>query len=216
VAAKGNSMKRSWNTFYQKKLVAFSTSVDNIRLMVGAARQAFNRSSLIELAEMQRLQDTITLDLDEIFEEIELTQAEPDNADNAYLKNLYNLSGHLEHIADEVKRLVEPIRRKIQESALVTDKDFFHVNDLFTHVKGLLRGLADLLHADNPTLKKYLFWEADELLEECFRAITEHETVMTQSFGHPHAFAIYLEMVEKFKLILNHLKNIITLMDEKP
>ena len=39
---------------------------------------------------------------------------------------------------------------------------------------------------------------------------------MTHSFGHPHAFAIYLEMIEKFKLMLNHLKNIILIMDEKP
>ena len=57
---------------------------------------------------------------------------------------------------------------------------------------------------ENPSLKKYLLSESDDLLEECFRAAAEHETVMTQSFGHPHAFAIYLEMVEKFQLILDH------------
>ena len=146
--------------YYRTTLTALSPSIDNIRLMVGAARQAFNRGSLIELAEIQRLQDIITLDLDEIFEEIELVQAESENAGNAYLKKLYTLTGQLEHIADEVKRLGEPIRRKIQESALVTDKDFFHVNDLFTHVKGLLRGLADLFHAENPSLKKYLLSES--------------------------------------------------------
>jgi Na+/phosphate symporter len=210
-------MKKMYSEkYYRTTLATLSASIDDIRLMVGAARQAFNRSSLLELAEIQRLQDIITLDLDEIFEEIELAQAEPDNADNANLKKLYNLVGHLEHMADEVKRLGEPIRRKIEESALVSDKDFFHVNDLFTHVKGLLRGLADLFHAENPPLKKYLLSEADDLLQECFRAVTEHETVMTQSFGHPHAFAIYLAMVEKFKLILTHLKNIIKIMDEKP
>jgi Na+/phosphate symporter len=211
------TMKKEYSEkYYRTTLAALSTSVDTIRLMLGAARQAFNRSSLIELVEMQRLQDIITLDLDEIFEEIELAQAEPGNADNVYLKNLYTMTGHLEHVADEVKGLGEPIRRKIKESTLVTDKDFFHINDLFTHVKGLLHGLADLFHAENQSLKKYLLNEADELLEECFRAATEHETVMTQSFGHPHAFAIYLEMVEKFKLVLNHLKHVIALMDEKP
>ncbi len=183
--------------------------------MVGATRQAFNRSSLAELAEIKRLQEIITLDLDEFFEEIEITQAEPANAGNFYLKKLYGILGHLEHIADEVKRLGEPIQRKIKEASLIADKDYFHVNDLFTHVKGLLRGLADLFHAENPPLKRYLLAEADQLLEHCFKAATDHETTMTHSFGHPHAFAIYLEIVEKFKLILNHLKNIIMIMDER-
>jgi Na+/phosphate symporter len=203
--------------YYRTTLAALSPSVDNIRQMVGATRHAFNRRSLVELEEIKQLQeDIITLDLDEFFEEIELAQAEPGNADNFYLRKLYGILGQLEHIADELKKLGEPIRRKIKESALIADKDYFHINDLFTHVKGLLRGLADLFHAENPPLKRYLLGEADHMLEHCFTAATEHETTMTHSFGHPHAFAIYLEMLEKFKLVLNHLKNIVTIMDEKP
>jgi Na+/phosphate symporter len=202
--------------YYRTTLTALSPTVDNIRLMVGATRQAFNRSSLAELEEIKRLQDIVTLDVDEFFEEVELAQAEKANEGNQYLQKLYGVLGHLEHIADEIKRMGEPIQRKIKESALIADKDYFHVNDLFTHIKGLLRGLADLFHAENPPLKRYLLGEADNLLEHCFKAATEHETTMSHSFGHPHAFAIYLEMLEKFKLILNHLKNIVKIMDERP
>jgi Na+/phosphate symporter len=214
---KEDAMKKDYSkAYYSKTLADLSPSLDNIRLMIGATRHAFNRSSLAELEEVKQLQDTITLDLDEYFEEIELAQAEPDNADNFYLKQLYGILGHLEYIADEITRLGEPIRRKIRESALIADKDFFHVNDLFTHVKGLLRGLADLFHADNPPLRRYLLSEAEQILQQCFTATTEHETIMSHSFGHPHAFAIYLEMVERFKFVLNHLKNIVKAMDEKP
>jgi Na+/phosphate symporter len=202
-------------TYYRAKLAALSASVDHIRLMVGAARQAFNRSSLAELEEIDRLQEIITLDLDEFFEEVELAQAEKAQADNPYLKKLYGVLGHLEHMADEIKKMAEPIRRKIKESTLIADRDYFHVNDLFTHVKGLLRGLADLFHAENKALKTYLLGDADQLLETCFKAATEHETTMSHSFGHPHAFAIYLEMLQKFKLLLNHLINLIKVMDEK-
>jgi Na+/phosphate symporter len=209
-------MKEEYSgNYYRAKLAALSPTVDNIRLMTGAARQAFNRSSLAELEEISRLQEIITLDLDEFFEEVELTQAEKANADKPYLKKLYGLLGHLEHMADEIKQMAEPIRRKIQESTLMADKDFFHVNDLFTHVKGLLRGLADLFHAENMALKKYLLGDADQLLETCFKAATDHETTMTHSFGHPHAFAIYMEMLQKFKLLLNHLINLIKVMEEK-
>jgi Na+/phosphate symporter len=210
-------MKKEYaKKYYQDTLEAIAPSLDNIRLMLGATRQAFNRSSLAELEEVKRLQDIITLDLDEWFEEIEIAQAEPANTDNFYLKQLYGILGHVEHIADEIKRLSEPIQRKIRESTLIADKDFFHINDLYTHVKGLLRGLADLFHADNPPMRRYLLNEADEILQQCFTAATEHETIMSHSFGHPHAFAIYLEMVERFKFVLNHLKNIVKAMDEKP
>lgn len=200
---------------YRARLAALSPTVDNERLMIGSARQAFNRSNLTELEEIKRLQDIITLDLDEFFEEVELAQSEKANAANPYLQKVYGVLGHLEHIADEVKQMGEPIRRKIKESALIADKDYFHVNDLFTHLKGLLRGLADLFHAENKPLKKYLLAEANNLIEGCFKAATEHETTMSHSFGHPHAFAIYLEMLEKFKFMLNHLINIVEIMDEK-
>jgi Na+/phosphate symporter len=210
-------MKKEYaKKYYHDTLLALSPTVDNIRLMIGSIRHAFNRSNLAELEEVYRLQDIITLDLDELFEEIELAQAEPANAGNIYLRKLSGILGQLEHIADEMKRLGEPIQRKIRESTLIADKDFFHVNDLFTHIKGLLRGLADLFHAENPPLKRYLLGEADHLLEHCFTAATDHANTMTYSFGHPHAFAIYLEMLEKFKLILNHLKNIVKIMEEKP
>ena len=104
-------------TYYRAKIVALPPTVDNIRLMCGAARQAFNRSSLAELEEINRLQDIITLDLDEFFEEVELAQAEKANADNPYLKKLYGVLGHLEHIADEMKKMAEPIQRKIKEAS---------------------------------------------------------------------------------------------------
>ncbi len=210
-------MKTNYSdTYYHTTLADLAASVDNIRLMIGAARQAFNRSSLTELEEILRLQDIVTLDLDEYFEEIELAQSEPDNADNAYLKKLYGILGQLEHCADEIKQMAEPIHRKIKEATMVSDQNFFHLNDLFTHVKGLLRGLADLFHAENPPLKKYLLAEADTMLESCFKAGAEHERRMTHTFGQPHAFAIYLALLEKIKLILNHLISIVKIMDEKP
>jgi Na+/phosphate symporter len=202
--------------YYLTKLAALSPTVDNLRLMLGAARQAFNRSSLAELEEIKRLQDIITLDLDEFFEEVELAQAEKTNDGNPYLKKLYGVLGHLEHIGDELKQMAEPIERKIRQATMIGDQDFFHVNDLFTHVKGLLRGLADLFHAENQPLKKYLLAEANNMLECCFKAGAEHERRMTYTFGQPHAFAIYLAMLEKNKLILNHLISIVKIMDEQP
>jgi Na+/phosphate symporter len=202
--------------YYRTSLANLSPTVDNLRLMLGATRHAFNRSSLAELEEILRLQDIITLDLDEFFEDVELAQAQPGTDGNPYLKKIAGILSHLEHMANELKLMGDPIRRKIKEATLVSDNDFFHLNNLFTNLKGLLRGLADLFHAENKPLKRYLLSEANNLIEGCFKAGVEHDLRMAQSFGQPHAFAIYLEILNKFKLILNHLIDIVKIVDEKP
>lgn len=202
-------------TYYLTKLGELSPTVDQIRLMMAALRRAFNRSKMAELEVLPKLQDNITLDLDEFFEDVELAQGEPGQAQNPYLIKLQGILGHLEHIANEFNLMAEPVQRKIKESLIIPDKDFFHVNDLFVHVKGLLRGLADLFHAVNPPLRRYLLGQAEHIQAHCFQAATEHETTMSHSFGHPQAFAVYFEIMERFKKILGHLTALVQLMTKK-
>jgi len=202
-------------TYYRTTLASLSSTVDNLRRMCGAVRHAFNRSSLAELEEVERFQDKIVLDLDDFFTEVESAQAESSNGRQPYLKKLHRVLGHLEHMGDIMSKMSEPIQRKIKEATMVSDRDFFHLNDLFVRTMGLMRGLADLFHAENPPLKRYLVAEANNQIEGCFQAETEHETVMTQSFGQPHAFAIYLDLLGKIKLILNHMIDIVRIMDER-
>lgn len=201
--------------YYLKKLAALSPTVDNIRLMLAALRRAFNRSDLTELEVLPKIQDTITLDLDDFFDDVEVAQAQPGEEQNPYLIKLQGILGHLEHIANEFKLMTEPIERKIKGSIIIPDKDFFHVNDLFIHVKGLLRGLADLFHTINPPLRRYLLSQAEHIQEHCFQAATEHETTMTHSFGHPQSFAVYFEIMDRFKRILRHLTELIKIMIKK-
>ncbi|MGQ9920696.1 MAG: hypothetical protein ACUVRZ_05135 [Desulfobacca sp.] len=202
-------------TYYLAKLAALSPTVDNIRLVLAALRRAFNRSDLHELAVLPKLRDTITLDLDEFFEEVEIAQTDAQHKHNPYLVKLTGILGHLEHIANEFKLMAEPIERKIKGSIIIPDKDFYHVNDLFIHVKGLLRGLADLFHAVNPPLRRYLLVRAEHIREHCFQAATEHQTTMTHSFGHPQSFAVYFEIMDRFKKILGHMTDLITIMIKK-
>lgn len=202
-------------SYFLRKLAALSPTVDNIRKLIATLRRAFNRSDVDELEALPKLLDTITLDLDEFFEEVELAQAEPGQAENLHLQRLREILGHLEHIANELKLMAEPIDRKIKHAVIIPDKDFFHINDLFIHVFGMLRGLADLFHAVNPPLRRYLLGEAEHIKEHCFQAATDHETTMTQSFGHPQAFGIYFEIMDRFKRILDRLTAVVRLISKK-
>ncbi|AEB08793.1 hypothetical protein [Desulfobacca acetoxidans] len=201
--------------FYRTTLAALSPIVDTLRLMCGAIRHAFNRSSLAELEEVERLRDNLTLDIDEFFNKVEQLQQDKINKGNLRLIQLAGVLTHLEHIGAEISNMAGPVQRKIREAVMISDQDFYHLNDLFTRVKGLLRGLADLFHAENQPLKRYLFNEANNLIEGCFQRETEHETRMTQSFGQPHAFAIYLAILEQQKRILQHLIDIIGIVDKR-
>src|SRR5512139_406947 len=125
------------------QLKTLCATVDKLRLMLGAARHAFNRHSLAKLEEIAQLKNDIIFDLDPIFEALEAGLGKSSEADKPYLLKLQEILSHLELMADKIAGLAEPIRQKGKHGAILSDKDFFHVNDLFSQQMGLLRGLVD-------------------------------------------------------------------------
>ncbi len=205
-------MSETATAFLRPRLRQLAPVVDNLRRLGAAARHAFNRNSLAELEEIQRLQDLITLDLDDFFLEVEELQAQTGDKLDPEVQRLYAILTHREHIAALLRQLEGPIRRKISESMIIRDQDFFHLNDLFACLKGLLRGLSDLFHAANPLLARYILTKAREMQQGCFVAETAHETEMTMSFGQPHAFAVYLEMINFLGQVLERLIQVVQLL----
>lgn len=198
--------------FLRERLRKLVPVVDNLRRLGAAARHAFNRNSLTELEEMTRLQDLITLDLDDFFLEVEELQAKAVGEVDPEVQRLHAILTHLEHIGALLKQLEGPIRRKICENLIINDRDFFHLNDLFICLKGMFRGLSDLFHTENPVLARYLTNKVQEMRAGCFAAETAHETTMTMSFGQPHAFAVYLEMINILAQVLDRLGQIVRLL----
>lgn len=186
--------------------------VDNMRLMLGASRHAFNRHSAAELEEVARLQDIITLDLDLIFEEVELALEKTPEVDKPFWLQLQGVLTHLEIIGANIVALEGPIRKKIRSNVMLADQDVMHVNDLFSHQMGFMRSLVDIFTLNDPLLKKYLQQESERLIAECYAAATEHETRMMDSFGQPQAWSVYLTLLEHTRIILHHLIDIIKLM----
>ncbi len=197
---------------FSEQLKALCPTVDNLRLMLGEARHAFNRHSLAKLAEIARLQEDITFDLDPLFEQLEGGLGKSSEADRLYLLKLQGILSHLELMADKIAGLADPIRRKGNHGAILSDKDFFHVNDLFSQQMGLMRALVDIFHHDDPSLKAYLMNEAQKLRDSCFLDEVEHETRMTYSTGQPDAWSIYLDILSHSREILGHLMGIVEIL----
>jgi len=197
---------------FAEQLKALCPLVDNLRLMLGAARHAFNRHSLAKLEEIAELREDLTLDIDPFFELVEAGLGKGSEAEKPYLRKLQGILSHLEFTGAKIAGLAELIRRKGNHGAILSDKDFFQVNDLFSRQTGLLRALVDIFHYDDASLKAYLLHEGEELREGCFQDQVEHQARMTLSHGQPDAWSIYLDMLDHFRQILAHLMDIVKIL----
>jgi Na+/phosphate symporter len=191
------------------QLKALCPTVDNLRLMLGAARHAFNRHSLAKLEEIAQLKDNIIFDLDPFFEQLEADLGKSPEADKPHLQRLQRILSHLELMVDKIAGLAEPIRRKGNRGAIFSDKDFFHVNDLFSQQMGLMRALVDIFLYDDASLKAYVLDESKKLRGTCFQEEVEHETRMMDGPGQYNAWSIYLIILDHFREILGHLLEIV-------
>jgi Na+/phosphate symporter len=191
------------------QLKALCPTVDNMRLMLGAARHAFNRHSQVELEKISRLQDTFTQDIDPFFEQVEAGLKKASEADKPDLLKLQRILTHLELISNKIYGLAESIRLKGNHDVIFSDKDFFHVNDLFSQQAGFMRALVDIFQHNDAALKAYVLNESRQIMEACFRDEVNHETRMMDSPGQPDAWSIYIAILEHFRDILGHLITIV-------
>jgi Na+/phosphate symporter len=194
------------------QLKALCPTVDNLRLMLGAARHAFNRHSLAKLEEIARLLDDITLDLDPFFEQVKADLEKGSDAARPDPAKFQEILSHLEFMAHQIAGLADPIRRKSNQGAILSDKDFFHINDLFSRQTGLLRALVDIFHHDDLSLKAYLLNECQKLKDSCFQDEAELSTRMTESYGQTYTSSVYFDILDHFRRILAHLMDIVKIL----
>jgi len=198
---------------FQKTLNNLCPTIDNLRLMIGAARHAFNRHSVKELEGLTALQDTVTLDLDLVFEKVEIALEKRREAEKPVLLRLQDVLTQLEIMGAHIAGLAEPIRMKTKGGALFSDEDVIFVNNLFSKLTGFMRTLVDIFKYRDPVLRKYLLSESTDLIKECFAKNKDHETRMMDGFGHPQAWGIFLAILEQARLILTHLIELVKLFE---
>jgi Na+/phosphate symporter len=198
---------------FQDQVKALCPLVDNLRLMIAAARHAFNRHSQAQLDEMARLQQTFTLDIDPFFEKVERGLKKTSAADKPYLLKLQKILTNLELMTDKIARMADHLRHKANHGAILSDQDFFAVNNLFSQLTGFMRSLVDIFQINDASMKAYVLRESDKLTAGWFKSETDHETRMMDTPGQPDAWSIYLAILELSREILGHLEDIVKSLD---
>lgn len=201
------------NQDFKEQLKALCPLVDNIRLMLEAARHVFNRHSQTQLEKMAELHKDFTLDIDPFFEDVEAGLKKGSADDQPYLTRLQNVLTHLELMADRVASLAEQLRYKANHGVILSEEDFFVVNNLFSQITGFLHSLVDILQVNDPSLKAYVLQESEKQTDLWFRSEEEHRTRMMDSPGQPDAWSVYLAILERSREIAGHLADIIKSLD---
>jgi Na+/phosphate symporter len=198
------------------KLVdALSPVIENLRNMLGAARHAFNRNSIEDVQELARLRGVTSQEIKATLEQVEGETAKQPEAERVPLVRIHEILNHLQLICENIAALGEPIRKKILDKLLFTDKAFFDVNYVFTHQTGLMRSLLDFLKTDNPLLRKYSEEEAQNLIQMCLNAATEHENRLIEGICLPQASPVFLGILDHMRLICRHVLGIVKLRGGK-
>jgi Na+/phosphate symporter len=198
---------------FQEKLKELCPLVDDVRLMVEAARHAFNRHSQAQLEQMSELHKDFTLDIDPFFEDVEAGLKKGSGDDQPYLTRLQNILTHLELMAGRVASLADQLRYKANHGVILSEEDFFVVNNLFSQLTGFLHSLVDILQVNDPSLKAYVLQESQKQTDLWFRSEEDHRTRMMDSPGQPDAWSVYLAILERSREIAGHLADIIKSLD---
>jgi Na+/phosphate symporter len=201
----------AFNKAAEGLLDALSPTIENLRRMLGAARHAFNRNSLEDLQELTRLRGVASQEIKATLEHLESATAEKSEAERVPLVRIHEILNHLQLICENIAALGEPIRKKIIDKLLFTDKAFFDVNYIFTHQTGLMRSLVDFLKTDNQLLRKYAEEEAQNIIQVCLNAATEHENRLIEGICLPQASPVFLGSLDNMRLICRHVLGIVKL-----
>ena len=198
---------------FREQLKTLNPLVDILRRMLGAARHAFNRHSQKELETISELKETFTLNSDPFFEQVETAVEKTSQTEKSDLLRIRGILTQLELMAHKISGLVEPIRRKGNRGIILSDRDFFQVNDLFSQQTGFMRALVDIFQQNDPALKAYVLNESRQVRDTCFQDESAHQTGMMDSPGQPGAWSIYINILDSFRDSLEHLILVVESLD---
>jgi Na+/phosphate symporter len=198
---------------HEDRLKDLCPLVDTLRLMIGAARHAFNRHSQTQLEEMARLRKAFTLEIDPFFQDADKGLPKGAAADRTPLLKFKEILAHLELMAEKIGGLADHLRYKAKTGAILSDHDFYAVNNLFSTLTGFMRALVDIFELNDPALKAYVLEETRKLTDDSFRSATAHETGMADTPGQSKAWSVYLAILSASREIAGRLADIVKSLD---
>lgn len=193
----------------------FGPIFDKLGVMVGAARDAFNRHSKSSLEHLKKVHRELTPEIKSAMEEFGNLAAKAPADHRASLLRMQSLLTHLLVVGDTLEGMSDSIGTKMKEGVLFSDKAVSQANQLFDHQAGVLRSIMDVLKTDNDYLKRYVLEEGERLVKNCNDFATEHEARLIEGLCQPQAAPLFLAMLDGMRTSGQHAVDIAQILIKK-
>lgn len=120
-----------------------------------------------------------------------------------------SIPAHLERIGDYVENISKALRLKEREKILFSEKAMDEMNFLFEKTKDILANTADMVLARNTIIAGYIREVEAALERSANNFATLHEERLIEGLCLPKASAVYLDLLDAFKAISWHSKEIV-------
>ncbi|MDA8168816.1 MAG: hypothetical protein M0Z59_03845 [Nitrospiraceae bacterium] len=124
------------------------------------------------------------------------------------VQKMVSIPGHIERIGDYIESMSKALRIKANGGILFSDKAMDEINFLFEKIKDILSNTSDMLLARNRIVAGYVREAELALTRSANEFATMHEERLIEGLCMPKASSIYLDMLDAFKAIAWHSKEI--------
>lgn len=138
-----------------------------------------------------------------------LTEEIVEEAKHEPRASLYvSVPSHVGRIADGVGQLVSSLKARIKGDVLFSDRAMSEITYMFERTRDVLVNTKDMVLAPNTLVARHIA-ESQRVVERmAYEYATRHEERLIEGLCAPKASQIYLEMLDSFKSIAWHAKEI--------
>lgn len=199
-----------------EQLAEVGSIVDKLTAMIVTARDAFNRHRQQHLEDLEGQGERVVAEIEAGKKKLEDLLKQKSDDQRGGLLRYHSVLTHQQILAENMTALREPLEKKIQDGVLFSSKAVAETNHLFDRQAGILRSLLDIVQTGNAILKQNVVEETDELAKACIDFATEHEHRVIEGACMPQAAPIFLNMLDLFRTIAKHDREIAQLLAAKP
>jgi hypothetical protein len=119
-----------------------------------------------------------------------------------------SVPGHIRRLQGSIERISSALREKVKEGLLFSDRALSELNFLFEKTQDIMANTRDMLLARNTLIADYIKESEASLARSANDFSTRHEERLIEGVCLPRASSVYLELLDAFKGIAWHSKEI--------
>jgi Na+/phosphate symporter len=171
--------------------------------MVEKAFEGLMRHNRKILDEAQKIGDRVAMDSNQL---IQIVLSAKESSSILSPATCVEISTEIQKIAYSANKMVNNIRKKIDEGVLFSDKALSELKDIFGAVINCLGTCHDLLLTKNPILVEHILRQTEKYDEITRKYAEEHQDRLIRGICLPKSSLIYLLVLESLKDILWYIK----------